>query len=230
MSEQAIAQLANAAVLSPPVEGTMLQRKCACGNHTIAEAECESCKKEKGSETGSSLQRSAARAGSIDDVPPIVHEVLRSPGQPLDLGTRNFFESRFGRDFSRVRVHTDQRAAESAAAIGARAYESSESVVFSVGRYRPDTSDGQRLLAHELAHVVQQENSFAHVAQSSGPSVSRPDDPAEVVADRAADRVMSNGAQRASVAAMSAKSQPKIQRTVDDPQRFRQVHQSMFVG
>jgi hypothetical protein len=88
-------------------------------------------------------------------VPPIVHEVLRSPGQPLDPTTRAFMEPRFGHDFSQVRVHTDGRAAESARAVNALAYTAGRAVVFATGRYAPFTARGQSLLTHELAHVVQ---------------------------------------------------------------------------
>jgi Domain of unknown function (DUF4157) len=66
-------------------------------------------------------------------------------------------EQRFGSDFSRVRVHTDTEAAESAGRLGARAYTVGQDVVFAAGRYAPDRLDGRRLLAHELAHVVQAE-------------------------------------------------------------------------
>src|SRR5947209_15066228 len=76
-------------------------------------------------------------------------------GQPLDAGTRAFMESRFGHDFSRVRVHTDSRAAESAQAINALAYTVGRNVVFGRGQYAPGTSEGSKLLAHELTHVVQ---------------------------------------------------------------------------
>jgi hypothetical protein len=89
-------------------------------------------------------------------VPPIVHEVLASPGQPLDTATRAFMEPRFGHDFSRVRVHSDSRAAESARAVNALAYTVAQDVVFGEGRYAPHTSEGRKLLVHELTHVVQQ--------------------------------------------------------------------------
>jgi Domain of unknown function (DUF4157) len=89
-------------------------------------------------------------------IPPVVHEVLRSPGQALDLADRVFMEPRFGHDFSRVRVHTDERAVRSAAAVNAAAYTSGDHVVFGKGRY------GRALLAHELAHVVQQTESGAN--------------------------------------------------------------------
>ncbi|MEK6337411.1 MAG: DUF4157 domain-containing protein [Acidobacteriota bacterium] len=90
------------------------------------------------------------------EVPPIVHDVLRSPGQPLDASMRAFMEPRLGHDFSQVRVHTDTRAAESAGAVNALAYTVGRDVVFGAGQFAPSTIDGQRRLAHELTHVVQQ--------------------------------------------------------------------------
>ena len=77
-------------------------------------------------------------------------------GQPLDSGTRAFMEPRFGYDFSGVRVHTDAKATESAQAVNALAYTVGQDVVFGAGQYAPDTSAGQKLMAHELTHVVQQ--------------------------------------------------------------------------
>ncbi len=92
-----------------------------------------------------------------ESAPPIVHEVLRSPGQPLDPANHAFFAPRFGHDFSRVRIHTDARAAESARAVNALAYTVGQDVVFGAGQYAPGTAAGNRLLAHELTHAVQQE-------------------------------------------------------------------------
>ncbi len=89
-------------------------------------------------------------------VPPIINEVLSSPGQPLDAATRSFMGPRFGYDFSKVRVHTDQLSARSAESVAAHAYTVGRDVVFAAGRYAPATRDGQGLLAHELTHVVQQ--------------------------------------------------------------------------
>src|SRR6266567_5351997 len=91
---------------SSPVAGGILQRKCACGQHTHG-GECEGCKKER-----MSLQRRSEHGGELDSVPPIVHEVLRSPGQPLDAETRAFFEPRFGHDFSQVHVQSDASSPE----------------------------------------------------------------------------------------------------------------------
>jgi Domain of unknown function (DUF4157) len=90
------------------------------------------------------------------EVPRIVHELLRSPGQQLDRETRAFMEPRFGHDFSQVRVHADAKAAESAQAVNALAYTVAEDVVFGAGQYAPYSRDGSRMLAHELTHVSQQ--------------------------------------------------------------------------
>jgi hypothetical protein len=93
---------------------------------------------------------------TADGAPGIANEVLGSPGQPLDADTRFFFESRFGHDFSRVTVHADSRAAESARAVNALAYTVGHDIVFGAGEYAPGTATGRKLLAHELTHVVQQ--------------------------------------------------------------------------
>jgi hypothetical protein len=95
-----------------------------------------------------SQDRSASRS---------VHPAMGSPGKSLDSDTRDFFEPRFGFDFSRVRVHADSRAASSARAINAQAYTAGNDVVFDEGRYAPDSVEGRQLLAHELMHVVQQD-------------------------------------------------------------------------
>jgi hypothetical protein len=95
-----------------------------------------------------------------------VHEALASGGRPLDSATQDFFAPRFGHDFSRVRVHADTRAAASAQAVNALAYTVGNDVVFGPGQYRPQTAVGRNLLAHELAHTVQQQHSGA---AASGP-------------------------------------------------------------
>jgi len=97
---------------------------------------------------------SSRSTGSAD-----VDFVLRSSGQPLDHATRRDMESRIGYDFSGVRLHTDSRAAESAQSLSAQAYTVGSNVVFAAGRFAPQTSEGRRLLAHELTHVVQQTTS-----------------------------------------------------------------------
>jgi hypothetical protein len=109
------------------------------------------------------LQRRATNENEHEPetVPPIVHEVLRSPGQPFDAEPRAFFEPRLGHDFSHVRVHTDAWAAESAQAVNALAYTVERDVVFGTGQYAPRTIVGKRLLGHELTHVIQQEVSHS---------------------------------------------------------------------
>ena len=84
------------------------------------------------------------------------HPLLHSAGEPLDPATRRFMEPRFSHDFSRVRVHTGPAASASAQRLGAQAYTLGSHVTFEAGRYAPATADGRALLAHELAHVVQQ--------------------------------------------------------------------------
>jgi hypothetical protein len=131
--------------------GAPLQRKCACGGSGGSGGECEECKKKE-----MTLQRRAANQPEPATVPPIVHEVLRSPGQSLDSATRAFFEPCFGHDFSKVRVHADAEAAESARAVNAVAYTVGRDLVFGSGQYQPNTGSGKQLLAHELTHVIQQ--------------------------------------------------------------------------
>lgn len=130
--------------------GAPLQRKCACGGSAGSEGECEECAKKK------AVQRKETGPLEDSDAPPIVHQVLKTPGEPLEQTTRDFFEQRFGYDFGRVRVHTDGAATESARRIHAAAYTAGQQVVFGSGRYAPQTPAGARLLAHELAHTVQQ--------------------------------------------------------------------------
>jgi hypothetical protein len=89
-------------------------------------------------------------------VPPIVNEVLRSPGQPLDATTRAFMEPRFGSDFSHVRIHSNEVAGRSAREVSAQAYTVGKDIVFGSGRFAPETPEGRHLLSHELTHVIQQ--------------------------------------------------------------------------
>jgi hypothetical protein len=138
-----------APILASVPAGT-LQRKCACGQHSVGK-QCDECKKKD-----STLQRSAVGTAAQSAVPPVVHEVLRSPGQPLDGNTRGLMQERFGRDFSHVRVHTDALAAASASAVRASAYTVGRDIVFASERYAPHSSAGKSLLAHELTHVLQQ--------------------------------------------------------------------------
>jgi hypothetical protein len=177
-AQASISSMANA-------PGILLQRRCACGQNRGSGGECESCRKRR----IGTLQRSAVSASSINHVPPIVHEVLRSPGAPLDAQTRTFMEPRFEHDFSRVRVHSDARAAESAWTVNALAYTVGHDIVFGSGQFAPKRSEGQRLIAHELTHVLQQSNGIRLQPQSA---MSEPQDAPEREADAVADKLVSH--------------------------------------
>ncbi|MDN5289506.1 MAG: hypothetical protein JWR38_5780 [Mucilaginibacter sp.] len=90
---------------------------------------------------------------------------LSTSGQPLPENSRQFFEPRFGQDFSNVRVHTDSVAAKSAQSINALAYTTGSDIVFNSGQYSPESDSGKRLMAHELTHVVQQGGSNVQTKQ-----------------------------------------------------------------
>jgi Domain of unknown function (DUF4157) len=110
-------------------------------------------------------QDSAPQAGAgpdISTVPSVVHAVLSNGrGRPLDPAARVFMEPRFGRDFSQVRVHADQSAADAAGRMAARAFTVGQHIVFGSRQYSPDSTAGRRLLAHELTHTIQQRNATA---------------------------------------------------------------------
>lgn len=128
-------------------ERMKVQRKCAaCQQEEKAQRKCTACEKE---EESHKLARKETGAGPRV-APPFAQEVLGSSGEPLDAGARAFMEPRFGHDFSRVRVHTDDKAAASARAVSAEAYTVGNHIVFAT--QHPE----RRLLAHELAHTLQQ--------------------------------------------------------------------------
>ena len=102
------------------------------------------------------VQRRATHQAAPETIPPIVHDALRSPGRPLDAAARAFMEPRFGRDLSAVRVHTDGPADAASRSINARAFTLGSDIAFAHGEYRPGSSEGRRLIAHELTHVEQQ--------------------------------------------------------------------------
>ena len=187
----------------------LLQRKCACGNSSGLTGKCSECQKKK-----LSLQRRAVNnSGESSEVPPIVHEVLRSPGQPLDGNTRTFMESRFGHDFSQVRVHTDGKAAKSAQSVNALAYTVGRDVVLNSGQYAPDQTSGKRLLAHELTHVIQQKN-FPSLQRDQLKIGSAHDN-----FERQADQTANNIHNFKSVPVISEGSQQSVQRDLARPPR-----------
>jgi hypothetical protein len=170
--------------LARPSTVPLVLRSCACGGSSEESCQCDSAKGQV-----------AKSAGSVPSS--VVHKALATPGEPLAEANRADFEARLGTDLSGVRVHTGQHADESARAVGARAYTVGQDLVFRAGAYSPGSSEGWRLLAHELVHVAQAEPN-ASAGPASVPSqfvVSNPGDAVEREAELVA-------------AAMSASLQP----------------------
>jgi hypothetical protein len=137
------------------------------GLNTGLSRKCAACEEEQKQTSGTLQAHPAAVARAAPNAaPPIVHEVLRSPGRPLDAASRGFFEPRFGHSFGQVRIHTDRKATESARAVNALAYTVGRDVVIAEAAYSPDSESGRRLLAHELTHVIQQGNAQPSGAES----------------------------------------------------------------
>ena len=155
----------------------VISRKCACGSE--GEEECAECSKKR-----LGLQRSTIGKDGRGEAPPIVEQVLATSGQPLAESARKTLEPGFGHDFSGVRVHDDSKAAESAAAVSALAYTVGNHIVFGAGQYSPGTSDGNRLLAHELTHTIQQ------TAGKPKEVAGKANDPLESEEEHPVDRVM----------------------------------------
>lgn len=128
-------------------------RRCACGGIAGETGECPACRAQR-----LGLSRKSDAAGGMP-APSSVDETLRGSSQPLDAGTRSFMEARFGQDFGGVRIHQGEQAAQSARDVSARAYTVGQDIVFGQGQYAPSADSGKQLLAHELAHVVQQQES-----------------------------------------------------------------------
>jgi hypothetical protein len=166
----------------PQINGE-LHRKCSCGGSGGAGGECAECAGKR----DASLNRKVADVSASNGVPPVVNDVLRSCGQPLDADVRTFMEPRLGFDLSAIRVHTGRQAADSAAAVNALAYTVGRHIVFGAGQYSPGCDAGRRLIAHELAHVVQQGAGDDMPPQT----ISDPADASEREADRAAEAALS---------------------------------------
>ena len=174
------------AISSTPLQTHLFPRQCACGNHISASGQCDACKKGR-----LDLQRRAVdNQSEPSEVSSVVHDVLRSPGQPLDPTIRAFMEPRFGHDFSKVRVHANAKAADSARAVNALAYTVGPDVVFAAGQYAPDTIGGRQVLAHELTHTIQQSQGRTGGALfDSSAQISDPRDTHEKEAETQAARV-----------------------------------------
>lgn len=145
---------------------------------------------------------------------PVLDVVGRGGGQPLDPVTRTTMESGLGANFSDVRVHTDSAAASSAQAVQAHAYTVGNDVVFQSGLYEPSTSDGQRMLAHELTHVVQQRSGPVDGTPAGGGiSLSDPSDRFERAAEDNANRFVSSERAPMDSGTGSGSPAPAVQRS-----------------
>lgn len=189
-----------------PARTARLQCACACGQS--AKGECNQCDKEKNKQV---LQRKSNGGPQPSSIPPIVNDALSSPGRPLDRGTRSSMESRFGQDFSGVRIHDDAVAAESARAVNARAYTIGQDIAFASGQYDPNSHSGSHLLAHELAHTVQQRG-----LQRSSNGVSMSHDSEYTRLEHEADSAAAAVTQGATPSLTRSANQPTLSRATPD--------------
>jgi hypothetical protein len=165
------------------------------------------------------LQRTAGNQGVLqmladDEERSPVHDVVGSGGgSPLDASTRSTMESAFGASFGDVRVHTDDKASSSAESVGANAYTVGSDMVFKKGQYDPGSASGQKTIAHELSHVVQQSKGPVDgTAAPGGIRVSDPSDRFEREADATAEQVLSSVQRQETPAAGAEDQAPSIQR------------------
>lgn len=164
-------------VVAGAIKAPQLQRACACAQHA-SETPCAAC---------------AGREQRPGSVPSSVQAVLRSPGDPLDPEPRRFLESRFGEDFSGVRVHTDGAAAQSARDSSARAFTVGNHIVLDPSHVNRNSSEGFRILAHELAHTVQQRQTLPNLQRLT---MGEPLSSQEHEAHRAAESIIRGGTVR----------------------------------
>jgi hypothetical protein len=205
---------------APPTSSVRtVQRSCACGGG------CDSC---RGSASGAAdllederltVQRSSASAGVANDTSDVASLMSGSRGDALDPAGRSFLESGFGRDLRDIRVHTDRPAAAAASALSADAFTTGRDVYFADRKYAPQTTDGRHLLAHEVAHTIQQSagqrpaNTVA--TRPSSLIVGAPGDRLEAEADRAADAALAGAIPRLGTSRGHTPGQ-LIQRSPDD--------------
>ncbi len=145
-----------------------VQRQCAAC--TAGGTPCPACQEES-----VTISRKAGSSAG-HEAPASVPSVLASAGSPLSESTRAFFEPRFGQDLSHVRVHNDAAAQRSAQEVSALAYTVGSHIAFDAGRYAPQSAEGQRLLAHELTHVVQQSPMVLRYRNSKSPHFRKADE------------------------------------------------------
>jgi hypothetical protein len=177
------------------------------------------------------LQRTAGNASVIQlladdeeatDASPVHDVVGKGGGTPLDESTRASMEGRFGQSFGDVRVHTDEKASQSAESVGANAYTVGSDIVFRSGQFDTSSSTGQRTLAHELTHVVQQRSGPVDGTDAPGGiRLSDPSDQFEQAAESTAAAVMSSPSPSSSDAASATAA--TAQREVEDEEEAVQA-------
>lgn len=170
------------------------------------------------------LQRTAGNAevsrlvAEEEDPFGLVNEAVASPGEALNPDVQRTMEHALGADLSDVRIHRDGKASDSAQTLNAQAYTVGSHVVVPEGGYDPASHDGQRMLAHELTHVVQQREGPVDGTPvgDSGLSVSDPSDPFEQAAERTAEQVMASGALQRTAAPEGDPAESVPRAEVDD--------------
>lgn len=174
---------ASISVSRSPGMPQLLQRKCACGGEAGPDDECAACKTAR-----MVVQRQANAPTASDALPPSVTGALQSSaGQPLQVANRALMESAFGTDLGDVRIHTGAQAETAAHDINAKAFTRGQNIYFAAGQYQPGTQTGNKLLAHELTHTVQQSN--GQVTVQSRDAISQPSEPQEQEAESVAAQV-----------------------------------------
>ena len=155
---------------------------------------------------------------------PVLDALSSSQGQPLEPALRSFMEDRLGGNFGDVRIHTDERSSESAAAIDAKAYTSGSDVVFGSGQYAPETPSGLMTLTHELVHVMQQKaGPVDGTPAPGGISISNPGDKHEEAADQIAAAALSGGAPGRGIAAGGPTQAGSVQRLFGLPEELPEM-------
>ncbi len=174
-------QIADRTAVAAPARPAPIQRVCKeCEEESARPAiqrMCDACSQE--SKRPPKLQAKETPGGTPEVTPEIAARIqsLQGGGQALPTSVRRFFEPRFGQDFSPVRVHTD---VASTRGLQARAYTVGSNIVFGAGQYSPQTSEGKRLLAHELTHVVQQGGASPQPSNKGRDVIQRAGDPAAI--------------------------------------------------
>jgi len=155
--------------------GPVIQRACASCEED--EEKLQRQPEEDEEESIQAKREAGPSGGEVSAKQTAEIESIKTGGEPLHPANRSFFEQRFGHDFSNVRIHSDDRASQSAKGINAQAYTTGQHIIFGAGHYSPNTQAGQKLLAHELTHVIQQDgDAHRHIQRSATFTPGKPTD------------------------------------------------------